>query len=193
MILIVGKDRIIKRAYLPGGILDLFPEVNTDVGTFGTASEAGSFTVNEQGQITAAENIPIQISESQVTNLTTDLAALSDTTATVSTTNATVTTIATIPIPSNTTVLIEGKVVARRTSGVAGSAQDGAGYIIAGTFKNISGTATDIGTSSIYSAEDQAAWSVGFNKSGGNALVQVTGATDNNIDWKIYYKLYTIS
>lgn len=49
--------------------------VNSNVGSFGTASNVGTFTVNAKGLITAASNTAIQIGESQVTNLTTDLAA----------------------------------------------------------------------------------------------------------------------
>jgi hypothetical protein len=52
-----------------------FNTVNGNVGTFGTASSVGTFTVNAKGLITAASNTSIQITESQVTNLTTDLAA----------------------------------------------------------------------------------------------------------------------
>lgn len=48
--------------------------VNGNVGTFGNASNSGTFTVNNKGLITAASNTPIQIAESQVTNLVTDLA-----------------------------------------------------------------------------------------------------------------------
>lgn len=48
--------------------------VNGNVGSFGTATNVGSFTVNAKGLITAASNTAIQIAESQVTNLTTDLA-----------------------------------------------------------------------------------------------------------------------
>src|SRR5882762_3239657 len=48
--------------------------VNGNIGSFGTASNVGSFTVNAKGLITAASNTAIQIAESQVTNLVTDLA-----------------------------------------------------------------------------------------------------------------------
>lgn len=51
------------------------PNVNGNVGVFGTANSVGSFTANAKGQIVGASSISIQISESQVTNLTTDLAS----------------------------------------------------------------------------------------------------------------------
>ncbi|MFV8343965.1 beta strand repeat-containing protein [Flavobacterium sp. XS2P39] len=56
------------------GILTL-ATVNANVGGFGTAASVPAITVNEKGLVTAAANSPIQISESQVTNLVTDLAA----------------------------------------------------------------------------------------------------------------------
>ena len=48
--------------------------VNANVGSFGDAAHVADFTVNGKGLITVAGSIPIQIAESQVTNLTTDLA-----------------------------------------------------------------------------------------------------------------------
>lgn len=48
--------------------------VNTNVGSFGDASHVGGFTVNGKGLITAASSTSIQIAESQVTNLVSDLA-----------------------------------------------------------------------------------------------------------------------
>jgi hypothetical protein len=48
--------------------------VNSNIGTFGTASNVGTFTVNGKGLITAASNTAIQIAESQVTSLVSDLA-----------------------------------------------------------------------------------------------------------------------
>lgn len=49
--------------------------VNSNTGTFGTATQVGTFAVNGKGLITAASNTSIQITESQVTNLVTDLNA----------------------------------------------------------------------------------------------------------------------
>lgn len=48
--------------------------VNSNVGTFGTATQVGTVTVNAKGLVTAASNTSIQIAESQVTNLVSDLA-----------------------------------------------------------------------------------------------------------------------
>lgn len=47
--------------------------VNGNVGSFGSATQVGGFTVNGKGLVTAASNTTIQIAESQVTSLTTDL------------------------------------------------------------------------------------------------------------------------
>jgi hypothetical protein len=48
--------------------------VNANVGSFGSATQVAGFTVNAKGLITGASNTTIQIAESQVTNLVTDLA-----------------------------------------------------------------------------------------------------------------------
>lgn len=51
-----------------------FATVNGNVGTFGSASSVAQFTTNAKGLTTAASPVAIQIAESQVTNLVTDLA-----------------------------------------------------------------------------------------------------------------------
>jgi len=48
--------------------------VNSNVGTFGSATTVPQITLNGKGLATAAVGVSIQIAESQVTNLTTDLA-----------------------------------------------------------------------------------------------------------------------
>jgi hypothetical protein len=58
----------------PGSVAFTLATVNSNVGTFGTASAVGTFTVNGKGLITAASSTSIQIAESQVTNLVSDLA-----------------------------------------------------------------------------------------------------------------------
>ena len=58
----------------PGSAALTLATVNATTGTFGTASSVGTFTVNGKGLITNAVNTSIQIAESQVTNLVSDLA-----------------------------------------------------------------------------------------------------------------------
>ncbi len=50
------------------------PTVNTNTGSFGTAANVSTVTVNGKGQVTAASNTPIQITQSQVTGLSSTLA-----------------------------------------------------------------------------------------------------------------------
>lgn len=58
----------------PGSAALTLATVNTNTGSFGSASSVGTFTVNGKGLLTAAGSTSIQIAESQVTNLVTDLA-----------------------------------------------------------------------------------------------------------------------
>ena len=59
----------------PGSVAATLATVNSNVGSFGSATQIAAITVNAKGLITAASSTSIQIAESQVTNLTTDLAA----------------------------------------------------------------------------------------------------------------------
>lgn len=100
------------------------------------------------------------------------------------TTDATVTTLHTTTIPASTTVHLLAHVTARRTGGVAGTAEDGAAYVVAAAIKNVAGTATIIGAvGAIFTAEDQAAWDATIDVTGATARVRVTGAVDNNVTW----------
>lgn len=58
----------------PGSVAITLATVNGNVGTFGTATQTSTLTVNAKGLVTAAANTSIQIAESQVTNLVSDLA-----------------------------------------------------------------------------------------------------------------------
>jgi len=58
----------------PGIAVATLATVNSNVGSFGSASNSVVFTVNGKGLITAASSTAIQIAESQVTNLVSDLA-----------------------------------------------------------------------------------------------------------------------
>ncbi len=103
---------------------------------------------------------------------------------TVSTTDATVTTLATIPADVDTTMLIDGIVVGRRTGGSSGTDEDGAGYVLRAAVTNIAGTATIISQAADFTSEDQAGWAATFVASGSDILVRVTGAANNNVNWR---------
>lgn len=113
--------------------------------------------------------------------------------ATVATTDATVTTIATIAVPATTTKAVEARVVARRTGGASGTAEDGAYYVARAVYKNVAGTATAIGSEVSAAFESQAGWNVSWSQSGSNILLQVTGAAANDINWAVEYHEQAVS
>jgi hypothetical protein len=103
----------------------------------------------------------------------------------LATTDATVTTIHTIAVPSSTTLGFKAFIVARRTGGASGTAEDGAMYEVNGVWKNVAGTATSIGGSTTVIGESQAGWDVTQVASAGNVLLKVTGASANNVTWHL--------
>lgn len=130
----------------PGSVALTLATVNGNVGSFGTATDVGSFTVNAKGLITAASNTPIQIAEAQVTNLVSDLAGkqatgnyitalTGDVTATgpgsvaaslVATTNSTLTTLSALSLPgSQVTGNISGN--AANVTGTVAASNGGTG------------------------------------------------------------------
>ena len=110
-------------------------------------------------------------------------------TANLSTVDATTTTIFSVVIPAATTLLITAQIAARRTGGSAGTAEDGDSFVVFGAYKNVAGTATLIGSQgNIFSAKDQSGWAVTFSATGNTAILQVTGAANNNIDWIATYQ-----
>jgi sulfur transfer complex TusBCD TusB component (DsrH family) len=102
----------------------------------------------------------------------------------VATTNATVTTLQTITTSSNTCIMIDAKVVARRTGGTAGTAVDVAAYKRIAAFKNVSGVLTQIGTTTDAGTfESQAGWDCTIDISGTSIRIRATGAANNNVTW----------
>lgn len=103
----------------------------------------------------------------------------------VSTTDATTTTLQTIAVPADKELVIEARVLGRRTGGTAGTAGDAAAYVRTARFKNIGGTVTRMDIQTDYTSEDQKSWDATIVASGSNAVVQVSGAANNNIDWAV--------
>ena len=101
------------------------------------------------------------------------------------TTDATPTAMWTFDMTADTSYLFHAKVIGRRTGGASGAAGDSAVYLVFGGIVDITGTATAIGagTTTAITLEDQAGWDCAFGVSGGNVLLNITGAVNNNVTW----------
>ncbi len=110
-----------------------------------------------------------------------------------STTDGTATTLTSITIPSDSAVLIEAKIIGRRTGGTAGNAGDCAVYVRHAKFKNIGGVVTKQNEQATYTAEDNNAWKATYDVSGTSARIRVTGSANNNVDWVVTYSVKTLN
>lgn len=102
---------------------------------------------------------------------------------TVGTRDATPTALQDILVPTDSVMLVEARVLGRRTAGLAGADGDSATYVVSARFKNIGGVVTVHDVQQSFVSEDQAAWDVTWIVNVLNAELQVTGAADNNVTW----------
>lgn len=105
-------------------------------------------------------------------------------TATTKTTDATTTGLMRVPVPLGRTMMIEAKIVARRTGGTSGAEGDSAWYSLIGGLRNIGGTLSLVGTANLVGGENQASWNVGLQFAQDNAVVVVQGAANNEVTWE---------
>lgn len=100
-----------------------------------------------------------------------------------------------LPLSPQAITSMRVKVTARRVGGSSGAAEDGAGYELYGVYNVIAGVATPVGVTpvQVFGAESQAGWNATLTVSGGNVLVQVTGAADNTVVWVGRVHLDTVS
>ncbi len=103
----------------------------------------------------------------------------------VTTTNGSATDMWTYDLALNTSYTIEARVNATRTGGSSGAAGDGASYLVMAGVVDIAGTATPkgAGTVTAITLEDQIGWDCVFTVSGGNVILRVTGAANNDVTW----------
>lgn len=108
------------------------------------------------------------------------------------TTTATPATLASLgSVPSNGMTMFKYHVCAVRTGGTAGTAGDALGVEGTVVIVNPAGTLAILGTPTQYQVASQAGWAVTPTISGGNLLLQVTGALNNNIDWTLIVTIYS--
>lgn len=111
----------------------------------------------------------------------------------VATTTATVTALHVFTVPASTTYYINATVIARRTGGSAGTAEDGGQYTLQAAYKNVGGVATIIGARTRIQNEDQVGWSADFVATGATVELRVTGAANNNITWHMTARVNQVS
>jgi hypothetical protein len=109
------------------------------------------------------------------------------------TTNATVTALHTFTVPASTTYAVEAIVIARRTGGAAGTAEDGARYKLSAVYKNVAGTATIIGVVTTTADESVAAYDATLVATGATVELRVTGVLNTNITWHMTARTYQVS
>ncbi len=102
------------------------------------------------------------------------------------TTDATIKTIETIPVPTDSIMIITSKIFCVKTGGAgSGTTKHGSAFIITAKVKNISGTVTvDTIQADYTSSEALGSESVTMVQSGTNVLIRVTGIVSDNITWR---------
>lgn len=104
---------------------------------------------------------------------------------TVSTTDATETSIGTYTTADDYVYHVEAEVL-----GTVNGGGNAATYKLIASFKNDSGTLSQIGsTTTVHSAEDAAGWDATIDSSGTDIRVRVTGVAATNIDWRADTKI----
>lgn len=114
----------------------------------------------------------------------------------VTTTDATTTTLATFALADETIYRFEAHVIARQTGGTAGGgAGNGGSLRRVATYKRTGGGgATELGDASIDSPQDDLTnFGVVFTPSSNDALLQVTGAADQDTVWHATVYHYLVS
>ncbi|CAB5219648.1 Phage tail collar domain containing protein [uncultured Caudovirales phage] len=132
------------------------------LGSYGSASSVASFTVDAKGRLTAAGNTSIQITESQVTNLTTDLSSKAPTA------SPTFTGTITTPLTASAVVLTNGSSQLTATTSLGDSYL--ATISTAGKVSNSATTAASANTASAIVARDASG-----NFSAGTITAALTG------------------
>lgn len=111
----------------------------------------------------------------------------------VLTTDAATATLDSFTPDANSTYLLEARVLARRTGGLAGTADDGAAYVIRAMLTTKAGTVTLGGLVADFSQEDNAAWAANLSVSGSDVRIRVAGDADNDVTWHSTWFIQKVS
>jgi hypothetical protein len=150
----------------------LYTDAGNDRVGVGTASPAGRLAVQA-----ASGTVALRVATTE----TNDDPHLDVRQYRTTTTDNTPVTITVLTPAADTTYLVEARVVARRTGGSAGTADDGAVYILRAMVTTKTGT-PNLNTQGDWTFEDNAALACQFN-AGADLEISVTGDTNNNYTW----------
>jgi hypothetical protein len=157
-------------------------QVATYSGTTGKIIQAVPVTIDSSGNVTG-------VSQLSISNASTTAASATITVGTfvqnlfinsVTTTDATTTVLRGYTASTaSTTYSLCAEIVALRTSPTIGSAT----IKIEGTFRNIGGTVTQVGSTIKTINADNASWNAGYSISGTTINLSVTGAASETVKW----------
>jgi hypothetical protein len=181
------------------GVNTAVPAVPLDVN--GAAAVQGTLTVGDtvaQAQLHAAKSSSVgELAE--VFRLTNPGPTGVDvkvrhSTAYVLTTNATATDLFSWATNTDSVTLFEIMLVGKRTGGAAGTANDSKVSNILASYKNTSGTVSELASPTFsHDWESQGGFNAAFVLTGANVKLQVTGAASNNMTWHAFIKALEVS
>ena len=102
------------------------------------------------------------------------------------TTSSTITTGVTFASTTGATHQVWAQIV-----GISTGSTEGGGWIETGTFKNVSGTLTQISTTNVTIHRDDTKWDASISASGTDILIRVLGDSADTIDWALYVQITT--
>lgn len=90
-----------------------------------------------------------------------------------------------LTLPTDTTAMLETRVVAKWVGGSAGAGGDGGAFVRTAHFNNIAGAASLLRMQTDFTSTTLAGMAVTYDVSGADVSIMVTGAANSNIDWQV--------
>lgn len=167
-------------------------QIATYSGTTGKIIQAVPVTIDSSGNVTGVAQLSISNASTTAASatITVDTFAQNLYINSVTTTDASTTVLRGYAASTtSTTYSLCAEIVATRTSPTIGSAT----LKIEGTFKNVGGTVTQVGSTIKTITADNASWNAGYSIAGTTINLSVTGAASETIKWATKTWVSTLS